>query len=218
MNLKELVENNAGVFALTLVVSGFLSGIACYEAILRIAELTTISQLKLDELNGTIQSDIQARAASDLKLAERDLDIKRLTNETISLKVQLVRNELAGLDGDWINEDANSGGITRFSIQHHGDEILVHAWGKCHPTDCDWGEQKALVDRDSAIVIWDQKFALDRMVVKLNTSSKLNIDEVRMIGDLRGRRDIHSTFLFQPPSDKPKAYTEPAKDMNAPAK
>jgi hypothetical protein len=41
--------------------------------------------------------------------------------------------------GDWTNVDANTAGITTLSIAVSGSTANVHAWGKCHPTDCDWG-------------------------------------------------------------------------------
>jgi hypothetical protein len=56
-------------------------------------------------------------------------------------------------EGNWANADANTSSLTRavlrFTCQ---DQILngqpyppgppwhMHLWGKCHPTDCDWGE------------------------------------------------------------------------------
>jgi hypothetical protein len=41
--------------------------------------------------------------------------------------------------GSWTNVDTNTGGITTLEIRVSGDSADVHAWGKCHPSDCDWG-------------------------------------------------------------------------------
>jgi hypothetical protein len=61
--------------------------------------------------------------------------------------------------GDWTNDDPNTGGITRIHIDFScNDQVLcgvdangkvtcstpgppfqVHLWGKCSPSDCDWG-------------------------------------------------------------------------------
>ena len=46
---------------------------------------------------------------------------------------------LSQFAGDWTNVDSNTGGITTLSIGISGGSANVHAWGKCHPTDCDWG-------------------------------------------------------------------------------
>lgn len=62
-------------------------------------------------------------------------------------------------DGAWSNDDPNTGGITRVEVQMICNDVVlcgvdenghvdceepsppwrVHLWGKCHPSDCDWG-------------------------------------------------------------------------------
>ena len=43
------------------------------------------------------------------------------------------------LEGMWKNVDPQTRGLTTLDIKVDGDKVTVHAWGKCHPTDCDWG-------------------------------------------------------------------------------
>ena len=44
--------------------------------------------------------------------------------------------------GDWVNVDPATSGITRVVVTNTGgDNINVQVWGRCHPTDCDWGTQ-----------------------------------------------------------------------------
>lgn len=45
--------------------------------------------------------------------------------------------------GNWKNTDPNTSGITRLEIKASGSQVTLHAWGKCHPEDCDWGEVSA---------------------------------------------------------------------------
>jgi len=45
------------------------------------------------------------------------------------------------LVGEWKNVDANTRGLTRLSVASGPD--VVHAWGRCHPSDCDWGAMPA---------------------------------------------------------------------------
>lgn len=45
--------------------------------------------------------------------------------------------------GNWKNTDANTSGVTRLEINANGAQMTLHAWGKCHPQDCDWGEVQA---------------------------------------------------------------------------
>jgi hypothetical protein len=39
----------------------------------------------------------------------------------------------------WVNDDPNTGGITKIIITNAGQTLNIHPYGKCHPTDCDWG-------------------------------------------------------------------------------
>ena len=62
--------------------------------------------------------------------------------------------------GSWTNIDPNTGGITRIQVDFCCSDVVlcsvdengnvscssscpapfkVHLWGKCHPSDCDWG-------------------------------------------------------------------------------
>jgi hypothetical protein len=47
---------------------------------------------------------------------------------------------LSYFDGHWRNVNRDSGGITTLDIRGVDGRVLVHTWGKCEPTDCDWGE------------------------------------------------------------------------------
>ena len=41
------------------------------------------------------------------------------------------------LDGNWVNTNTNTRGITKMIISNGARQI--HLFGSCHPTDCDWG-------------------------------------------------------------------------------
>jgi hypothetical protein len=42
--------------------------------------------------------------------------------------------------GNWYNDDPATGGVTQLSVNALNDsQVNVRAWGRCHPTDCDWG-------------------------------------------------------------------------------
>ena len=42
--------------------------------------------------------------------------------------------------GTFVNEDANTSGITRLTLS---EDDTIRVWGRCHPSDCDWGEEAA---------------------------------------------------------------------------
>lgn len=52
-------------------------------------------------------------------------------------------SNLAYFTGSWANVDQATNGITRIQIRIADSSTYVHAWAKCRPTDCDWGEVKA---------------------------------------------------------------------------
>ena len=47
---------------------------------------------------------------------------------------------LRPLLGDWYNVDSSTGGLVRIVITEVAGQIMVHPYGACTPTPCDWGE------------------------------------------------------------------------------
>ena len=45
--------------------------------------------------------------------------------------------------GVWKNADAGSRGLSQLDIRREGSSLIVHAVGKCQPTDCGWGQARA---------------------------------------------------------------------------
>jgi hypothetical protein len=71
-----------------------------------------------------------------------------LSRSLIAAAVALVstapaRAAVADFAGAWKNTDLATRGISQVSIRTEGQEVFVHAFGKCHPRDCDWGEAEA---------------------------------------------------------------------------
>lgn len=196
MSLKDFVENNPVLLALSLLLSGFLGGVAAYDAILRIAHLETIATADLGERDRTIAQLKQTNNEQAQKIAASDFENKRLTYQVEADQRQMAKASLTQLDGEWINKDPNTAGITRFVIEHRGDDIFVHAWGKCHPADCDWKEQRALVDKDTAVVFWDQGFAFRKMTIRLNKMADLISDYVSIFTDNSGRPKYEKVEAF----------------------
>jgi hypothetical protein len=76
-------------------------------------------------------------------------------------------------NGNWINTDPNTRSLTRIQVRFTcQDQILngepyppgppwhVHVFGRCHPTDCDWGEVGAQrLSTGHIYAFYDQGFA-----------------------------------------------------------
>jgi hypothetical protein len=56
----------------------------------------------------------------------------------VLLSMGLSFAQVGELIGDWKNIDPNTRGLTRVLITESGTDVVFHAWGRCHPTDCDW--------------------------------------------------------------------------------
>ncbi len=54
----------------------------------------------------------------------------------VSPEVAVPTNALVGA---WHNANAGTRSITRILIGRVGNNLAVHTYGKCSPTDCDWG-------------------------------------------------------------------------------
>jgi hypothetical protein len=70
--------------------------------------------------------------------------IKPVTNESKQEGAQPSDGKNIGYFlGSWKNMDEKTRGITRIAIRNEGKALLLQVWGRCHPTDCDWGSVQA---------------------------------------------------------------------------
>ena len=101
--------------------------------------------------------------------------------------------------GFWVNEDTDTPGITKVDIDKVGDTILVHIWGKCEPTDCDWGiETTDISDASDGTlnIVWDQGFAIKTQELILLSDGRLKVKTFCHFTDNSGRPDYESIEYF----------------------
>lgn len=100
--------------------------------------------------------------------------------------------------GDWRNVDLNTKSLTRLLIT--GDsQLVVHAWARCQPADCDWGLSSGvpLPPADgSFLIVWDHKYALHRQELSLQSDGKLKVSLQTHFTDNSGRRDLEIISFF----------------------
>ena len=121
---------------------------------------------------------------------------------------------LAGIDqfaGSWTNVDPNTSGITKLDITVMGTSAQVQGWGRCHPTDCDWGTVQAqafasgvssdiLSGADTLIAVFDAGFSETTLVIK-PAGNRLNVDSYDRFKDNSGRSNYLASYTFQKAPD-----------------
>jgi hypothetical protein len=100
--------------------------------------------------------------------------------------------------GNWENEDPATRSVTRFSIVSDADKLVVHAWGKCQPTDCDWREVGANVTDGGMSVVWDFETITKIWKLSQESDGRLKLSEHSHYTDGRTDRDETSLFIRSP--------------------
>jgi hypothetical protein len=113
---------------------------------------------------------------------------------------------LAQFAGDWNNVDPNTGGITKLSIVVSGASANVHVWGKCHPTDCDWGGVDSFVfapdvssdpisQAQALMATFTTSFSVTTLFISPQVS-RLSVQSYTRFTDGSGRSNYGSSDLF----------------------
>jgi hypothetical protein len=103
----------------------------------------------------------------------------------------------ATFQGTWVNQSPTTANNTKLVITQNDSELKVHAWGKCTPTDCDWGEQSGGIVDDVGVVTWDQGFVIRKMKLTLEGNNQLRSVTESVYNDNRPRRRSEEVFVKQ---------------------
>ncbi len=102
--------------------------------------------------------------------------------------------------GAWVNESSETNNITHLEIREEEDELFVHVWGKCHPEDCDWGEQgTAVADAydGTLTIVWDHGFAIEEQELSMIREGYLKLVGHKQYFD--ERPEVFYTDFFERP-------------------
>jgi hypothetical protein len=114
-----------------------------------------------------------------------------------------------GLDrfvGTW---NATGRGLTKMQISVSGKQVRLHAFGSCHPQDCDWGEVDAqayapsvganLLETAKAVTA-QYETGFSRTIIAIfpgDTVDDLRVDMFTVFTDGSGRSPYHATILMR---------------------
>lgn len=110
----------------------------------------------------------------------------------------------ANFNGSFINVDPDTRGLTRLTLF---DDDIVNVWGKCHPTDCNWGEEAVVayapsVESDlrntakALSAIYVHRHAVTVLVIKPLKDDRLRVDVYTRFTDRSGRSAYTASYIL----------------------
>jgi hypothetical protein len=105
--------------------------------------------------------------------------------------------------GSFVSTDPNTRGVTRVVIS----DDQIHIWGRCHPTDCDWGTIKVetyapSVDADKLTTAramsayYEKGFATTIVIITPLAQNRLKVETFTKFRDRSGRSDYTSKEIM----------------------
>jgi len=91
--------------------------------------------------------------------------------------------------GSWVNDNIDTPGATQVVVRRDRGRILVHVWGRCTPSDCDWGEVPADTYNGYLIANFDHGFSMVRTQLILLPDGRLLMARKSEYRDDSGRTD-----------------------------
>jgi hypothetical protein len=119
-----------------------------------------------------------------------------------------VGSNMAMFAGSWQNVHANQGNLLKFDIRNSDSTLYLHAWGKCQPTDCDWGEVQAQAigsnvgsdpGHGARVVTAEFKNNTRQTVLTIYPAANqhLRVESQTHFTDQSGRAPIVRVFMFE---------------------
>ncbi len=109
--------------------------------------------------------------------------------------------------GRWKNVNVNTRGITTLDIKVQGKNVTVHAWGKCHPADCDWGAVRATayapnvssdIVKTAKVLTAEFRTSFSRTLLVIKARrNKLDVESYTRFTDGSNRSDYWNVYEFR---------------------
>ncbi len=114
---------------------------------------------------------------------------------------------LSDFNGSWQNVNANTSGITRLQIAVGRTGLTIHAWGQCHPRDCDWGSvpghayaatvsQSLPASARAASAVFASNFSQTTLLLHPERGNRLRAEVYTRFTDRSGRSNYTFTEHF----------------------
>lgn len=106
--------------------------------------------------------------------------------------------------GKWVNVDPETRDISSIVVKKENDSWTIQAWGKCHPTDCEWGAVPLNMIGDSttdktfdcAFAEWKFDFSMKYLTMRIQ-GDKLVVEKITVFKDNSNRSNYRSLDLMK---------------------
>jgi hypothetical protein len=126
---------------------------------------------------------------------------------SLAIQASPAEAQFTKFSGEWKNANPKADGITRLQITCSDTGSKVHAWARCHPTDCDWKEVDAFVygkgvesklSKDASAMVAEFKtpFSATLLTIKPQPDGKLFVEAFDRLTDNSKRSNFYSTQTF----------------------
>ncbi len=88
---------------------------------------------------------------------------------------QAIGQDAADFVDTWYNVNPNTLGLTKLQLDTSGGNILVHGYGQCHPTDCDWGEISVPFTGNPFTAVYEFSFKTATLTIELLDYNTLHV-------------------------------------------
>jgi hypothetical protein len=110
--------------------------------------------------------------------------------------------------GVWKNINPNTNGVTTLDIKVSGTNMTVRTWGKCSPTDCDWGTVTAYPYAKNVSVnlantarvvsaIYTTGFSETIIIIRPMGKARLRAETFTRFTDGSGRSNYNAAYIFK---------------------
>ncbi len=135
--------------------------------------------------------------------APADILEKEVERLNVPLPKAAVTVAAAPILGTWVNCDHHSRGLVRLMITAAGTEVMIHGFGACTPTPCDWGAVAGLIYADNVAAtpavafsaVYSFTFKQTTVVGRL-LNGALFVETFDHFTDKSGRADYYSMNIL----------------------
>jgi hypothetical protein len=98
--------------------------------------------------------------------------------------------------GTWMNRDTNTRGMTKLVLTKVNDQqVGVHGFGKCTPSDCDWGAITTALSQPWTVGVYQFGFKQTRISFR-RIGDELQVQTQDHYTDRSGRQDQSAQYTF----------------------